>query len=1053
MATVALSVVGTVVGGAVGGPVGARYGQAAGAVLGALIDNSLRKPQQVGRLEDLRLSGSSHGTAIPLAYGTVRLPGNVVWWGGLVESKKKKGSKLLGTRTTTYSYSVDLAVMICQGPITSIKKIWAEDTVLYDSTLGSPPSWIHLYLGSDSQAIDPTIAAQKAAGAAQAYRNRAYVVFDNLPLAEYGNRVPNFSFLVERIAPYEEIILADTPLLYYRWENLPTLLDDRGSLNFDLSVITGSTSTVTGKYDQAIASGSVTDLGRTVGMVSQLLPGSISVETWFQYKGGSPTTNGASRIRYQNVTPSNAQPWDLLIQPNLILNEINIQFIVDVTAVGGYVTVHNYSFTRDTVWHHAVVVHQVNGTSILYVDGVAVSTQTSPATMVITSDPSNRVFVRVTDNIRLDETAVYDKLLSAATVAYHFNPSGIQLKHILADVFDQCGLTTAQYDVSQATDVVRGMEITDRTEARSSIEAALKSFFTDLTEGDGRLKAVKRGGAIVATIDPDDLGATLVEGGDADTDAVLRMERRQDIELPFRASLLYKSSTSQYQQAEQAAMRYTKLHIQQQASIGTNLVFSDDEARQTVERILYVAWLERETFEADLPPSYFGLLPADPVNLPVPGGTARVRLQELNAGMPGVLRCKFVVDEPSVLTQAILGAAVSSSPDPAALVIATTLVAWSDNAGRDEDADTVGVYLAANGSTAGFWDGATVFVSRDAGASYQELQAIQDGATFGTATTVLAASGVGTGSFDDTNTVDITLTAGTDAPPITRSDAELLAGENGAVIGEEYIQYGTVTPLGGNSYRLSHLLRGRRGTDFYWSKHKTGERAVLDNGGIIRVELNLSDNGSQLLLKALGPSQQLADVPTPVTAHIYGRELLAYSPITLAGSRDGSNNLTTTWIRRARKDFDLQPYSEIPLDYTLERYQISYLRTASTAISGITQAAQAVVTVFGHNFSVGQWGLFLNVGGMIEINGIIAQAVAITANDVTFDLDTRDFSAYTSGGDSWRAGVTDLVTGPTASFTAAAQTTEYGSPQNPIQVVVRQLNNQGVGGYTLIGFV
>lgn len=1052
MATVALSVVGTVVGGSVGGPLGARYGQAVGAVLGALIDNSLKKPQQVGRLEDLRLSGSSHGTAIPWGYGTVRLPGNVVWWKQLKETKRKKGSKLLGTRTTTYSYSADLAVQICRGPVTAIKKIWAEDTVLYDSVNGPPPSWIHLYLGTDSQPVDPTIAAQETAGAAPAYRGRAYVVFDDLPLAEYGNRVPNFSFLVERLPPYEEIILADGPLLYYRWEDTPGLLADRGALDFDLSVLVGATSQVTGQHGEAISSASVTDLGDTVGMVADLVPTAFTVETWFQYKGGSPTTDGASRIRYQNLTPSNAQPWDLLIQPNLVLNELNIQFIIDPAGTAAYVTVHNHSFTRDAIWHHVAVVHQVNGSSILYLDGVAVSTQTSPATMVITSDPSNRVFVRITSNIRFDETAFYSKLLDAATVAYHYAPSGIRLKDVLSDVFDECGLLGGEYDVATATDLVRGLEITERTEARNAIETALKTYFTDLTEGDGKLKAVKRGGAVVRTIDADEMGAELVESGGLEPEATLQIERRQDLELPFRVSVLYKSATNQYQQAEQAAMRYAKQHVQQQVSVGTNLVFTDDEARQVAERLLYLHWLERETFETSLPPAYLNLLPADPVNLPVPGGTARVRLQELNAGLPGALRCRFVLDEPNTLTQTATAGAITTSPDPAAVVIATTLLAWSNNAGRDADADTVGLYLAANGSLAGFWDGCTVFVSRDAGASYQELQVVQDGATFGTTTTVLAAY-TGTGTFDDTNTVDITLTAGTDSPPVTRSDAELLAGENGAVIGDEYLQYGTVTPLGGNSYRLSHLLRGRRGTNHYWDKHKTGERAVVDNGGIIRVELNLSDNGAQLLLKALGSNQQLTDVPTPVTAHVYGRELLAYSPITLAGSRDGSQNLTVTWIRRARKNFDLQPYSEIPLDYALERYQISYLRTASTSISNITQAAQCVVTVIGHNFSVGQYGYFENVGGMIEINGLIGLAVSISGSDVTFDIDTRDFSAYTTGGDSWRAGVTDTVTAPTASFTAAAQTAEYGSPQNPIRVVVRQLNDQGVGGYTLVGNV
>ena len=52
--------------------------------------------------------------------------------------------------------------------------------------------------GSESQAADPLIVAKEGAANAPAYRGLAYVVFERLPLAEFGNRVPQFSFEVVR---------------------------------------------------------------------------------------------------------------------------------------------------------------------------------------------------------------------------------------------------------------------------------------------------------------------------------------------------------------------------------------------------------------------------------------------------------------------------------------------------------------------------------------------------------------------------------------------------------------------------------------------------------------------------------------------------------------------------------------------------------------------------------------------------------------------------------------------------------------------------------------
>ena len=52
--------------------------------------------------------------------------------------------------------------------------------------------------GDETQEPDPLITALMGAGATPAYRGTAFVVFEELPLEHYGNRLPQLSFEVFR---------------------------------------------------------------------------------------------------------------------------------------------------------------------------------------------------------------------------------------------------------------------------------------------------------------------------------------------------------------------------------------------------------------------------------------------------------------------------------------------------------------------------------------------------------------------------------------------------------------------------------------------------------------------------------------------------------------------------------------------------------------------------------------------------------------------------------------------------------------------------------------
>ena len=72
-----------------------------------------------------------------------------------------------------------------------MRRIWADGSELDMTTLP-----IRIYSGTEDQEPDPLIVAKEGAGNAPAYRGLAYIVFEDLALAPFGNRIPQFTFEV-----------------------------------------------------------------------------------------------------------------------------------------------------------------------------------------------------------------------------------------------------------------------------------------------------------------------------------------------------------------------------------------------------------------------------------------------------------------------------------------------------------------------------------------------------------------------------------------------------------------------------------------------------------------------------------------------------------------------------------------------------------------------------------------------------------------------------------------------------------------------------------------
>ena len=177
---------------------GAGLGRSLGSLAGGLLDARLAAPVEGPRVKTLPVMESREGVGIPSVYGRMRVAGQVIWAARFREHKttQSTGSKG-GPHVTTYDYTVSLAVALGEGPVLAVQRAWANGEVFDLSQV----TW-RFYPGNETQAADPLI--EMIEDEAPAYRGTAYIVFEDLPLDDFGNRIPQLSFEIIRVPPGAE---------------------------------------------------------------------------------------------------------------------------------------------------------------------------------------------------------------------------------------------------------------------------------------------------------------------------------------------------------------------------------------------------------------------------------------------------------------------------------------------------------------------------------------------------------------------------------------------------------------------------------------------------------------------------------------------------------------------------------------------------------------------------------------------------------------------------------------------------------------------------------
>lgn len=881
---------------ALGGPLGASIGWSIGLGLAA---PTVRNKGPISN--DLKAPKLQYGSPIPRIYGRMRVAGSPVWISRkrpIANTTSEGGKGGPKVENTTYTYEVDVLYIVkIEAPLAlAVTRVWvggelkfcaladADDATLQASATTEAWEEMTLFDGNPSQMPWPVYEADVETENALAYRHRTTVGIQSLQLGS-SDQIPLVEF---------EIITAGTPgeldasvlllaPLTESGEDISAF--ERTYIYPDDTPAFGPTGMQTGSSDWVQWGGTIVadGTGLTVEWFStwDTLVGSGGGETQMMVGlkvGGlidvfrvSWLTSGGGYGITPTIGPIGSAGSAAPVHFALTISDDSITPTITLWVDGSLAYSAAFSFAASASWPSFTV----EAGDYFHTSGVS----------YIVSD------VRVARGIRYDEpfTPPEPGSFGADAPITTWTPAPVDLADIVAAECELAGLISSQIDVTD----IEGIDVTGFAatgSARQVIEQLAAGYYFENCCSN-KLFSRRRGRAVASTPAYEDLAA----GVDQATETTFDPVRGNLEELPAQVACGFMNLSADYEAGSEMGDRLIgpgKL-VQK---VDLPLVLTPEEGKGRALAMVMDALAAGTTATISLTDDYAELEPTDAIVVPDrDGNTRRMRIVRETYAQ-GVKTLELVGDDPSALVTTGLTMDESVPAISVAAPVDTELTLLDMPILRDTD-DTPGFMAAFYGPSG--WPGAALFRSVD-GITFSNMVTATEKAITGIATTALG--NFTAWRFDMTNTVTVSVngTLSSSTKAAMQADASINSIALGANGRWEVLRFITATLVSPGVYTLSGLLRGLRGTEWARSLHQIGDRVVvLRPAGLRRIQHTASDIGLERYFKGvtlgrvLGTASQQSFTDTGVA-------LKPFAPSWLRATRDGSDNVTFTVMRRTR---------------------------------------------------------------------------------------------------------------------------------------------------------
>lgn len=447
-------------------------------------------------------------------------------------------------------------------------------------------------------------------------------------------------------------------------------------------------------------------------------------------------------------------------------------------------------------------------------------------------------------------------------------------------------------------DALRGYALTSETNCWDALKPLLPAFGVDCADIGGQLRFYRRSQTMRATITAEDMGAHVY--GESPPEQFM-FKRATDLDLPKETALTFIDPARDWQ-ANTATSQRSEGNARSNVAVTIPLVLTADEGAAAAALLHWDAWLGRTALNFTLTDQWIGLDVGLAYGVPFAGRTVPYRITRRLRGANGIIEVEALSDESVTYTANVAGTTGTVPPDESTLFPDTRPVLMDMPILSDEH-DEYGFYVAI-GASDPTWTRGRVEATAN-GTAWATLVDSPVDAIVGDVTGTLAA-GSTTGlddTLDTTSTLTVVLLHSGMALE-NATDAELDAFANFAYVGKdglgEYLQFKTAVNTTGNTWQLTNLRRGRKGTDHAIATHASGEEFVLLEAGVYRIIYSSTDDwGDALDVRGVTLHQDADDADEQVFTNT-GEGKRPYSPVNVEGGWDGSNNLTITFDARSR---------------------------------------------------------------------------------------------------------------------------------------------------------